>query len=155
LIQVVPEESRVRKYCIVCKGLYTCARLEAGARFIECNVAIGSNTAQEKLNTTGLQDLLLVIMTFELQIRRITVEDIDVVWFYVDMGEEMLVHEAVVALWVIAWDPYVLVLLRSASRIAMLLRYTRRQGCSIMLTMLKVTTWRKEISPALWRWTSC
>jgi hypothetical protein len=72
-------------YSIVCKGLYTCPRFEAGTWFIECDMAVRPNTAQEQLDATGSQHLLLVLMAFGLEIRRIAVEYVDVVWLHVDV----------------------------------------------------------------------
>jgi len=54
-------------------------------------------------------------MAFDFQVRCVPVEDVDVLGFHVDMGEEVLIHKAVVALWVITRDTDILVLIGSAS----------------------------------------
>ena len=110
LIQVVAEEPRICKNSIIGKSLHTGPGLETGARFVEGNVAIGSNTAQEQLDASCVGDLVLVCLAFGFQIRSIAIEDIDVFRSDVYVREEMLVHEAVVAFGVFPRDPDILVL---------------------------------------------
>lgn len=74
-------------------------------------MAIGPDATQKQLNATDRFDLLLVVVTFKLQVASVAVEDIDVVRLHVNMREEVLVHEAVVALRVVPWDPNILVLI--------------------------------------------
>jgi hypothetical protein len=128
LVQIVPKKPRVGDYGVVSKGLYTCPRFKAGTWFIEGDVPVGSNTAQEQLNTTGPQNLLLVLVALCLEIRRVAIEYVDVVGLYVDMGEEVLVHEAVVAFRVVPRDPNILVLIGSACPTATMLCYTPSKG---------------------------
>jgi hypothetical protein len=162
--QVIAKEARVCENSVVCKGLYTCARLEAGTRFIEGNVAVRPNAAQKELNAADTGYLVLVGPAFVLEVSGVAVEDVDVGWLDVDVGEEVLVHEAVIAFWMISRDAHILVLERVSSRPnAMFLCNTvtrRRKGEAVarcrgdsLCTILKVTTLRNDMSPALCRWT--
>lgn len=108
--QVVAEEARVGKYRVIGKGLHTCTRFEAGARLVEGDVPIGTDTTKEQLDASDLIDLLFILVALGLQVGGITIEDVDVARFHVDMREEMLIHEAVVAFRVVSRDPDVFVL---------------------------------------------
>jgi hypothetical protein len=66
------------------------------------------------LNATDLLDFLFVLLTFGLKVRRIAVQNVDIAWVHVDMGKEMLVHEAVVTLRMVPRDAHVFVLAWSA-----------------------------------------
>jgi hypothetical protein len=158
LIQVVTKEPRIRENSIVGKGLYARAGLETGSWLVEGNMAIGADAAQEQLNATSFFNLRFVRLAFGFKVRSIAVEDIDIFGPNVYMREKVLVHEAVVTLRVLPRYSDVLVL-QWISRLykAMLLCYVVQQGAWILrkdeLTILKVITLRKEISPALCRWT--
>jgi hypothetical protein len=115
LIQVVSKEPRVGNDCVVGKGLDTGARLETGAWFVEGNVSIGSNATEEQLDATDTLDLIFIVLALGLEVRGVAVEDVDVFWLGVDVGEEVLVHEAVVAFWMVSWDANILVLIGSIS----------------------------------------
>lgn len=71
---------------------------------------IWTNASEEKLDTSSSFDLLLVCDTLGFQIRRITVQDVDVRWIYINVREKVLVHEGMVRFWVLAWQAHVLVL---------------------------------------------
>jgi hypothetical protein len=126
-------------------------------------VAVGPNTTQEELNAAGAGYLGLVDAAFLLEVGGVAVEDVDIGRLDVDVREEVLVHEAVVALWVISRDADILVLERVSSRPSAMFSCNavtpRRKGSSgeeqggWLCTMLKVTTLRNDISPALCRWT--
>ena len=108
-------------------------------------------SVKEEFNATSTLYLVFVLLAFSLQVGRVPIEDVDVVWFHVDMGEEVLVHEAMIALRVVAWDAHILILVWSAQATPRC-----KQGhCETFHTMLKVMTLRNEISPALWRRTRC
>jgi hypothetical protein len=47
-------------------------------RFVECDMAIFSDSSQEKFNSAGLLDSLLVRFTFFDKIRSVSVEDMDI-----------------------------------------------------------------------------
>ena len=66
-------------------------------------------TAQEELNATKLCNFSLVFVAFLLQIGRIAVEDVYVGRVDVDVAEEVLPHEAVVRLGMVARQANVLV----------------------------------------------
>jgi hypothetical protein len=99
-------------------------------------MSVGSNTAEEQLDATGPQNLLLILVALDLEIGRIAVEYVDAVGLYVNVGEEVLVHEAVVAFGVVPRDPNVLVLMRSACYTATMLCYAPSKGAASMYEML-------------------
>jgi len=113
LVQVVAKEPRVSQYRVVGEGFYTCSRLEAGTGLVECNVPVGSDASEEELDASGLLYLFFVLLAFGLQIGRIAVEDVDVAWIHIDVGEEMLVHEAVIAFRVVPRDANIFVHIES------------------------------------------
>jgi len=71
---------------------------------------VRSYPTQEELNTACALDLFLVGYAFFFQILCIAVQDVDVRGIYVDVAEEVLVHEGVVRLGVLAWNADVFVL---------------------------------------------
>jgi hypothetical protein len=73
-------------------------------------VAIRADAAEEEFNTASVLDLLLVLVAFGVQIGGVPVEDVDVGRVYIYVGEKVLVHEAVVALRVLARNPDIFVL---------------------------------------------
>lgn len=128
LVQVIAKEPRICKNSLIGKCLDTSTRLEAGAWFVEGNVAIGTNAAKEQLDAADTADLVFVALAFGLEVSGISVEDVDVVWFHIDVGEEVLVHEAVIAFWMVARNANILVLIGS-----LLLRLGSRGGCCATL----------------------
>ena len=72
-------------------------------------MSIGANSSQEQINATYGLDLALILLAFGLEIWRVPVQDVDVGGLDVYMREEVLVHEAMVALWVITRNADVLV----------------------------------------------
>lgn len=128
LIEIVSEEPRVRQYGVVGKRLHACPRLEAGTWFIKGNVSVRSNAAEEQLDATDTLDLVLELLTFGFEIWCVAIEDVDVIGVYIDVGEEVLVHEAVIAFRVIPWDANIFVLIGSASLCMALSWYIVKQG---------------------------
>lgn len=61
------------------------------------------------MNSAHFLDFLLVIRTFQLQIGGVPVQDVDVFRVYVYVLEEILEHEVVVALAMVAGQIHVLV----------------------------------------------
>ena len=47
-------------------------------------------------------DHLLVLLTLSLQVFSVAVQNVSVLWVYVDVLKEVLVHEGMVALWVVS-----------------------------------------------------
>ena len=80
-------------------------------------MAVRANAAEEQLDATDSLDLVLIVLSLGLEVGCISVEDVDVVWLDVDMGEEVLVHEAVVAFGMVTRDANILILIGSVSRV--------------------------------------
>lgn len=109
LVDIVVEETRVGKNGVVGEGLDTGAAGQAGAGLVEGNVAILTNTGEEKVNTTGSLDGVFIGNTLGLEVGGIAIEDVDIGRVDVYMREEVLPHERVVRLAVVARDTDVLV----------------------------------------------
>ena len=110
LAQVVVEEARVREDGVIGKRLDTSARRQAGARLVECDVPVLTDTAEEEVDATHSLDLGLVLDALGFQIWRVAVQNVHIVGVDVHVREEVLPHEAVVALRVVPGDPDVLIL---------------------------------------------
>ncbi len=110
LVQVVVEEARVREDGVIGKRLDTGARRQAGAGLVEGDVPVLADAAEEEVDATHGLDLGLVLDALGFQIWRIAVQNVHIVGVDVHVGEEVLPHEAVVALWVVPRDPDVLIL---------------------------------------------
>lgn len=76
-------------------------------------MAVLANAGEEEVNAARALDPAFVIYALGFKVGGVAVEDVDVVGVYIDVLEEVLPHEAVVALWVISGDPDILVLFRS------------------------------------------
>ena len=72
-------------------------------------MAVFADTAQEEVDAACGDDLTLVLLALLLQIGGVAVEDVDVRGRHVDMVEEMLAHEGVIAFRVIFGDAHVFV----------------------------------------------
>jgi len=82
---VTVEEARVGEHGVVRERLYASARAQARARFVECDVAVGTNSAKEELDATVGFDLCFIGSAFDIQIRGIAVQDIDIARVNVDV----------------------------------------------------------------------
>lgn len=109
LVDVVVEESRIGQDGVVGQRLHSGAALQARSRLVESDMSIGTNPTQEKLNASSPLDLLLVGYALFFEILGIAIQDVNVGRVDVDVAEEVLVHERVVGLRVLARDPDVLV----------------------------------------------
>jgi len=108
-VHIVVKETAVSDDSISGKGLLTGTALEAGARFVECYVTIGANATHEQVNTACLPDSFLIVLAFRLQILGITVEDMHILLFDIDVAEEVVPHEGVIAFWMIFGKVHILV----------------------------------------------
>ena len=74
------------------------AGLQRGERLVEGDVAVFADTAHEQVDAAGLDDGLLIGGALGGEVGGVAVEDVDVLLGLVDMVEQVLVHEGVVAL---------------------------------------------------------
>jgi hypothetical protein len=164
LLQVIIEESRVRKDSVIGQRLHSGPARQAGARLVECDVSIWSNSSKEKIDAANSLDFGLILHALRFKVRRIPIEDVDIGRVDIDVAEEMLIHERVVRLRVFAGNTDVLVLswpsALSCTRLFLHPRHadedhrTRRlnrnlkQSC--LHTILNVTTCSKDTCPALY-----
>ena len=72
-------------------------------------MTIRADTADEQVDTTCLLDHLLVVLALSLKVGCITIKNMYVLLWTVDMIEQVASHESVVALWVSLRQAYVLV----------------------------------------------
>ena len=115
---------------------------------IEGNVAVRTYPAEEELDAACSFDLFFVGYAFCFEIWCVAVQNVDVCGVYVDVREEVFVHEGVVRFWVLTRQAYVLVLFDDLQ-----LEFWILEGL-LARTILKVTTFLNEMSPALYRRTS-
>jgi hypothetical protein len=109
LADVVVKEARVGKNGVIGQSLDTSAAGQAGAGLVEGNVAVLADASKEQVNAAGLLDGIFVGDALGLQVGRIAVEDVDVGRVDVYVGEEVLPHEGVVGLCVVAGNTHVLI----------------------------------------------
>lgn len=107
---VVAEEARVGEDGVVGERLDARPRRQAGPGLIEGDVAVLADAAEEQVDAAGRLDLLLVLHALGLEVRRVAVQDVHVVRPDVDVREEVLPHERVVAFRVVPRDADVLIL---------------------------------------------
>jgi len=99
---VIVEEPGIGVDGLLVEGLDSGARRQAGARLIEGNVSIWPNTSNKQPDAACVFDHLLVLLALSLQIFSVAVQNVSVLWVDVDVLEEVLVHEGMVALWVVS-----------------------------------------------------
>ena len=109
LVHVIVEETTVGDNRIRSQGLLTCTAGQAGTWLIESDMAIGTDTTKEEVDTTEFLYFLLVVGTLCSQIRRIAIEDMNIFLRTVDMVEQVCKHERVVALRMLYGQTYILV----------------------------------------------
>lgn len=109
LADVVVKEARVGQDGVVGKRLDTRAAGQAGAGLVEGNVAVLADARKEQVNAAGPLNGILVGDALGLQVGRIAVEDVHVGGVDVYMREEVLPHEGVVRLGMVAGDAHVLI----------------------------------------------
>ena len=76
-------------------------------------MSIGTDTAEEEVNTTDVTDFLFITCTLGCEVSCITVQDIDVLLADVNMAEEVIPHEAMITLRVFFGQVNVLVHIKS------------------------------------------
>ncbi|MNE43442.1 hypothetical protein D3C80_1376170 [compost metagenome] len=75
-----------------------CAAAEAGIRLIEADVAVAADAENLQVNRAVILQHPVICQTFGCKIRRIAVRHMSTGQVDIDMVEQMLVHEAAVAL---------------------------------------------------------
>ena len=108
-IDIIIEETTIGNHGICGERLLACTAGQAGAWFVESDVAVGTNTAHEQVNSSCCLYGFLIVLTFCLQILGIAIEDMDILFLDVDMAEEVVPHKAMVALGVFLGKVHVLV----------------------------------------------
>ena len=108
-VHVAAEEARVHLDRVLRQGLDARARVERREGFVEGDVPVFADAAHEQVDAAGLDDARLVVGALLDQILGVAVEDIDVLGQDVDVFEEVVPHERVVALGVLLRKSDVLV----------------------------------------------
>ena len=107
--EVVVEEAAVGVDSVSSQRLDTCARSQRRTWLVESEVSVRTDTAHEEVNTTSFCNHFLVVVALGDEVRSVTIEDVHVLWLDVDVVEEVVPHEAVVAFWVINRQFHILV----------------------------------------------
>ena len=97
-VHVVVEETAVGYDGVGGQRLLAGAALEAGSRLVEGDVAVGAYAAHEEVDASCLGDGFLVVLALCHKVLGVAVEDMHVLFLDVDMTEEVVPHEGVVAL---------------------------------------------------------
>ena len=108
-VDIIIEETTVGDDGICGESLLAGSALQAGAWLVEGDMAVGANAAHEQVDTACCLYGFLIVLTLCFQIFGIAIEDMDVLFFDVDVAEEVVPHEAVVALGMILGEVHVLV----------------------------------------------
>ena len=82
---------------------------QAGSGLVEGDVAIGTYAAHEEVDASCFSDGFLVVCALCLEVCGVAVEDMDVFFLDVDMAEEVVPHEGVVALGMVLEEVDILV----------------------------------------------
>ena len=72
-------------------------------------MAVFADTAKEQVNAACLNDGLLIVLALNLEVRSVSVENVDVLSRLIYMVEKIFVHERVVALRMLLRKTYILV----------------------------------------------
>jgi hypothetical protein len=107
--QIITEKPRIRDNSLMSQRLDSSATSQTRTRFIECNMSITPNAAEEQLNSTKSLNLHFVRKTLFAQIRRVSVQYIDILRVDVNMTKEVRKHERVIRFRVVARQTHVLV----------------------------------------------
>ena len=109
LVHVVVEETGVGDDRIGRQRLHACARAEGRARLVEGDVSVRTDTTQEEIHATYSLHACLVACALSLHILGVAVEDVHILRLDVDMAEEIVPHERVIAFGVLFRQAYVLI----------------------------------------------
>src|SRR3989338_9063712 len=109
LIRVVAKEPGIRDPCVVGQRLDPGAGRKGRSRLVERDVSVGTDTAKKQVDTPYFLDLLFVVLALLLQVFCVTVQDVDVLVWNVDMAEKMMPHEIVIALRMVLRQSHILV----------------------------------------------
>ena len=109
LVHVIVEETTVGDNGICSQCLLTSTTIQAGTWLIESDMAIGTDATKEEVDTTEFLYFLLVVGTLCSQIRRITIEDMNIFLRTVDVVNEVGEEERVVAPRMLFGQPHILV----------------------------------------------
>jgi len=105
-----PEKPRVRPHSLVRQCLDSRPRNQTGTRLVESDVAVGSDAAEEEVDSPYGFDAGFVGGAFGFEIGSVTVQDVDVLARDVDVREEVGEHEGVVGFGMVGWEVDVFVL---------------------------------------------
>jgi hypothetical protein len=109
LIDVVIEKPAVHDFGIIGKALDAGLAAETGKRFVESDVAVRTDSTQKELNATIGGDCIFKGFTLGYQVSGHAIEDMYVLLLDVDVAEEIVPHEGVVALLVLSLQTYILI----------------------------------------------
>ena len=109
LVHIALEETAIGNDGVCGQALHPGAACKAAEGLVEGDVPVGAYTAHKEVYAAGLADSLLVGQAFGLQVGRVAVENVHVLPLDVYVAEEIVPHEAVVALGMLLGQAYVLV----------------------------------------------
>ena len=107
--RVAAEETGVDLDRVLRQGLDARARVERREGLVEGDVAVLADAAHEEVDAPGLDDAGLVVGALLRQVVGVAVEDVDVLGLDVDVLEEVVPHERMVAFGMLLGKSHVLV----------------------------------------------
>lgn len=84
-MQVSPEKPSIRSHRLFRQSLHSCPRRHAGPGLVESDMSICANSSEEQIDPADVFDLGFECGALGLEIRRVTVEDVHVFAWDVDM----------------------------------------------------------------------
>ena len=108
-VDIIIEETTISNHGICGERFLTGAALQAGAWLVEGDVAVGTDTTHEQVDAACCLNSFLVVLALCFQILGIAIEDMYILFLDVNVTEEVVPHEAVVALGMFLGEVHVLV----------------------------------------------
>ena len=108
-VDVVVKKTTVGDDGIGGEGLLTGAARQTGAGLIEGDMSVGAYATHEEVDASCCLNGFLVVLALCLQVLGIAIEDMDVLFLNVDVVEEVVPHEAMIAFGVLFGEVHVLV----------------------------------------------
>ena len=109
LVRIIVKETWVGNTCVWCQCLDTSTWTKWWARLIEGNVSVRTDTTEEEVDTTCFMNHFLIVLALCLKIFCVTIQDMNVLLWTINVVEKILSHESVIALWMALWQTYILI----------------------------------------------
>ncbi|SBN21108.1 conserved hypothetical protein [Klebsiella variicola] len=103
-IHITIEEAGVRHTGVMSQGLNTGTGRQRRGRFVERDVAIVAHAAHEQVDFTVGTNFFFIATAFRIDIRRVTIQQVDIFCRNINVVKEITVHEAMIAFRMLFWQ---------------------------------------------------